>query len=69
MDNLTAISRIVGATIAFFPQQVAEMLDRNGITINAKTYNSEQLINATLTGLQNSPKFTKEFSDFVEKNK
>lgn len=69
MDNLKAISRIVGVTVAFFPQQVAEMLDRNGVTLNAKSYNSGQLVNATIDGLVSSQKFAKEFSDFVESNK
>lgn len=69
MENLKAISRLVGITVAFFPKQIAEMLDKNGVTINAKNYSKEQLTNATIDGLTSSPKFVKEFSDFVKRNK
>jgi hypothetical protein len=69
MDVVKATSEIVGVTVAFFPKQVAEMLNKNGVTIDAENYNSEQLVNATIDGLVSSPTFLKEFSDFVERNR
>ena len=69
MDAVKATSEIVGVTVAFFPKQVAEMLNRNGVTIDAENYNSDQLVSATIDGLVSSPTFLKEFSDFVERNK
>lgn len=69
MDAVKATSEIVGVTVAFFPKQVAEMLNRNGVTIDAENYNSDQLVSATIDGLVSSPTFLKEFSDFVESNK
>jgi hypothetical protein len=69
MDNVKATSEIVGVTVAFFPKQVAEMLNKNGVTIDAENYDSEQLVSATIDGLVSSPSFLKEFSDFVEINR
>jgi hypothetical protein len=69
MDNVKATSEIVGVTVAFFPKQVAEMLNKNGVTVDAENYNSEQLVSATIDGLVSSPSFLKEFSDFVEINR
>lgn len=69
MDVVKATSEIVGVTVAFFPKDVANMLNKNGVTIDAENYNSEQLVNATIDGLVSSPSFLKEFSDFVERNR
>jgi hypothetical protein len=69
MDVVKATSQIVGITVAFFPNEVAMMLNKNGVTIDAENYDSEQLVNATIDGLVSSPSFAKEFSDFVERNK
>ncbi len=69
MDVVKATSEIVGVTVAFFPKQVAVMLNKNGVTVDAENYNSEQLVSATIDGLVTSPSFLKEFSDFVERNR
>jgi hypothetical protein len=69
MNKVDAIGKIVGITVAFFPKEVANMLDKNGVTIDAQNYNSDELVSATIDGLVSSPSFAKEFSDFVERNK
>jgi hypothetical protein len=69
MDKVSAIGKIVGITIAYFPKEIANMLDKNGVTIDAQNYNSDELVSATIDGLVSSPNFSKEFSDFVERNK
>ena len=69
MDALDATTKIVGITVAFFPKEVAFMLNKNGVTIDAENYNSEKLVNATIDGLISSQSFLKEFSDFVELNR
>jgi hypothetical protein len=66
MDALESTTKIVGVTVAFFPQEVAFLLNKSGFTVDAENYNSEQLVDATIDGLVSSPKFLKEFSDFVE---
>lgn len=69
MNKVDAIGKIVGITVAFFPKEVANMLDKNGVTIDAQNYDSDELVSATIDGLVSSPSFAKEFSDFVERNK
>lgn len=69
MNKVEAIGKIAGITVAFFPQEVADMLDKNGVTIDAQNYDSNELVSATIDGLVSSPSFAKEFSDFVERNK
>lgn len=69
MDAVKSTSEIVGVTVAFFPKQVANMLNKNGVTVDAENYNSEQLVSSTIDGLVTSPSFLKEFSDFVELNR
>ena len=69
MNKIEATAKIVGITVAFFPNEVAMMLNKNGVTIDAENYDSEQLVNATIDGLVSSPSFAREFSDFVERNK
>jgi hypothetical protein len=66
MDALESTTKIVGVTVAFFPQEVAFLLNKSGFTVDAENYNSEQLVDATIDGLVSSPTFLKEFSDFVE---
>jgi len=66
MSALDSTTKIVGVTVAFFPQEVAFLLNKSGVTIDAENYDSEELVNATIDGLVSSPIFLKEFSDFVE---
>lgn len=66
MDALESTTRIVGVTVAFFPKEIATLLNKNGVTIDAENLNSKQLVSATIDGLVSSPSFLKEFSDFVE---
>ena len=66
MSELESTAKIVGVTVALFPKEVASLLNKNGVTIDAENYNSQQLVDATIDGLVSSPSFLKEFSDFVE---
>lgn len=69
MDAVDATTKIVGITVAFFPKEVALMLNKNGVTIDAENYTSEKLVSATIDGLTSSQSFLQEFSDFVERNR
>ena len=69
MDVVETTAKIVGATVAYFPKQVAMLLDKNGVTTDAQSYNSKELIDATFYGFKSSPSFLKDFSDFVERNR
>ena len=69
MDSVNATTKIVGITVAFFPKEVAMLLNKNGVTIDAQNYTSEKLVSATIDGLVDSPSFLKDFSDLVERNR
>jgi hypothetical protein len=69
MDIIEATSIIIGKTVALFSINIKEMLTKNGIVLDANLYNTEQLIDAVFTGLDSSPSFLKDFSDFVKLNK
>jgi hypothetical protein len=69
MDSVNATTKIVGITVAFFPKEVAMLLNKNGVTIDAQNYTSEQLVSATIDGLVDSPSFLKDFSDLIERNR
>jgi hypothetical protein len=69
MDVVEATAKIVGATVAFFPKEVAMLLNKNEVTTNAQTLDTKALIDATFYGFKSSPSFLKEFSDFVERNR
>jgi hypothetical protein len=69
MDALNSTTKIVGITVAFFPKEVAMLLNKNGVTIDAQNYTSEQLVSATIDGLVDSPSFLKDFSDLIERNR
>ncbi len=69
MDALNSTTKIVGVTVAFFPKEVAMLLNKNGVTIDAENYNSQQLVDATIDGLVDSPSFLKDFSDLIERNR
>jgi hypothetical protein len=69
MDVAETTAKIVGVTVAFFPKNVAMLLNKHGVTIDAENYNSEQLVSATIDGLVSSPSFLKDFSDFIELNR
>lgn len=69
MDVIETMGKIVGATVVYFPKEVAMMLNKNGVTTNAESLDTKALIDATFYGLKSSPNFFKEFSDFVERNR
>lgn len=55
--NLELLSEVIGNSVVFNRDKVSEMLNSNGVTIDAETYNTEQLIDAVVTGLSSSPAF------------
>jgi hypothetical protein len=60
-NNTLALSKLIGESVVFYPNSVAKMLNINGVTIDAETYNTEKLIDAVVDGLSKSPKFANDF--------
>jgi hypothetical protein len=62
------LSKIIGNSVVFNRNEVVSMLNRNGVTIDAEKYNSQQLIDAVITGLSDSKSFILDFEKFVLSN-
>jgi hypothetical protein len=62
------LSKIIGNSVVFNRNEVISMLNRNGVTIDAENYNSQQLIDAVISGLSNSQSFIVDFEKFVVNN-
>lgn len=66
MTTETQIASLVGKTIGLYPDQVATMLNKNGVVLDAKTYSIDQLSNAVFSGLKNSKEFGLDFINFMQ---
>ena len=60
------ISAIIGKTIGLYPTEVAYLLTKNGVVIDADTFNTDQLISATFNGFNSNPTFKEELASFVD---
>lgn len=65
--NDNELSKIIGNAVVFNPKTIATMLNKNGVTINAESLNTNQLIDAVVSGLANSASFTSDFESFANK--
>lgn len=63
--NIATLSKLVGDAVAFFPQEVASLLNSNGVTIDAQNYNTDQLVSAVIDGLYSSESFKIAFFTFL----
>ena len=59
------LSKIIGNSVVFNRNEVISMLNKNGVTIDAENYNSQQLIDAVIIGLSTSQSFIVDFEKFV----
>lgn len=63
--NIATLSKLVGDAVVFFPQEVASLLNSNGVTIDAQNYNTDQLVSAVIDGLYSSESFKIAFFTFL----
>ena len=59
------LSKIIGNSVVFKRNEVVSLLNKNGVTIDAENYNSQQLIDAVISGLSTSQSFIVDFEKFV----
>jgi hypothetical protein len=59
------LSKIIGNSVVFNRNEVASMLNKNGVTIDAEKYNSQQLIDSVISGLNSSQSFAKDYFSLV----
>lgn len=62
------LAKLVGTTIGLYPNQVANLLNKSGVTVNAEKLPFDKLIDATISGLSKSPSFLKDFEAFFNAN-
>jgi hypothetical protein len=63
-NNILALSKLIGDAVAFFPKDMASLLNSTGVTIDAQNYNTEQLVSAVVDGLYSSESFRISFFTF-----
>ncbi len=69
MNEQEVLAIIIGRTVAIFPSEVAEMLNKNAVVLDAQNYDIPQLIEAVTNGLVFSESFRNDFASFVEAKK
>jgi hypothetical protein len=69
MTKQEALSIIIGRTVAIFPAQIADLLQKNAVVLDAKNYNISELVEAVVGGLSSSESFRNDFASFIEVNK
>ncbi len=69
MSEQEVLEIIIGRTVALFPKEIAEMLNKNAVVLDAQNYNVSELIEAVTNGLVSSEYFRNDFALFVEANK
>jgi hypothetical protein len=64
-NNIASLSKLVGDAVAFFPEDIALLLNTNGVTIDAQNYNTDQLVGGVIDGLYSSESFKIAFFTFL----
>lgn len=67
MDS-NKLSKTIGNSVVFNRKEVALLLNKNGVTIDAENYDSQQLIDAVISGLSTSQSFIVDFEKFILSN-
>jgi hypothetical protein len=60
------LSKIIGASVAMYPNDVSDMLVRNGVYLPAPNYTLNQLVEGVFIGLNKNLSFTQEYSSWLE---
>ena len=60
------LSKIIGASVAMYPNDVSDMLVRNGVYLPAPNYTLNQLVEGVFIGLNKNTSFSQEYSSWLE---
>jgi hypothetical protein len=60
------LSKIIGASVGMYPNDVADMLVRNNVLATAPEYTLNQVVEGVFVGLNQNPNFTQEYSSWLE---
>jgi hypothetical protein len=58
---------LISYIITHYPKQIAQLLNKNGVVVDATNFSIKELSDATLVGLTTSKKFNDDFVDFSQK--
>lgn len=62
------ISTLVGAMVGLFPYEIQLLLTKNGVVVDSTNLSIDELVSATLSGLDKSVSFRKDFVDLYFSN-
>lgn len=63
-----SIAKVIGTTIGLFPSDVADALNKSGVTVDAQNLPFDKLVDAAIQGLTKSPDFVKRFEALFNAN-
>lgn len=59
--NTQKISTLIGAMVGLFPFEIQNMLTKNGVVVDANNLNLDEIVSSTISGLDKSVSFRKDF--------
>jgi proteasome lid subunit RPN8/RPN11 len=66
MIDEQTLSKIIGASVGTYPNEVADFLVRNKVIAPAPNYTIDQLVDGVFIGLNQNPTFALEYGSWVE---
>jgi hypothetical protein len=66
--NEQKISTLVGGMVGLFPLEIQSLLTKNGVVVDADNLNLDELVSATLSGLDKSVSFRQDFINLYYSN-
>jgi len=66
MIDEQTLSKIIGASVGTYPNEVADFLVRNKVIAPAPNYTLDQLVEGVFIGLNQNPTFAQEYGSWVE---
>ena len=66
--NTEKASTLIGGMVGLFPTEIQNLLTKNGVVVDANNLNLDELVSATISGLDKSVSFRKDFVDLYFSN-
>lgn len=58
--------KLISYVVTFHPKDLAKMLNKNGVVVDATNFTTKELSDATITGLTSSKKFNDDFVEYAK---
>ncbi len=66
MEDKEMLIKAIGASVGFYPNDIADMLVRNKVIAPAPNYTTNQLVDGVVSGLNKNADFTLEFGSWLD---